>query len=123
MAESEALKARVVKLDFDRRRVSWKRLARRLIFLERLMHIDPLEIVIHRTKHGYHVRILLGREFSPLAIVALQACLGSDYRREILNLERIVVGGRYANILFHNSERRLVFTGDWDKFLRWARRR
>jgi hypothetical protein len=122
MAKLEAL-ARVVKLDFDRRKVSWGRLARRLIFLERLMHIDPLEVVIHRTKHGYHVRIALGRKFPPIAIVALQACLGSDYRREILNLERIVVGGKFANILFNNSEKRLVFWGDWDTFLRWARER
>jgi hypothetical protein len=100
--------------------VGWGRLARRMRFADFLMNLDVLRVVIHKSNHGYHVRVFVGRRLEPVAVVALQACLGSDYRRELNNLERIVVGKKFANILHNDTEREVVFEGDWDAFLRWA---
>lgn len=41
-----------------------------------------------RTKRGWHVVIEWDRAFPPVALVALQAILGSDSRREALNFMR-----------------------------------
>jgi hypothetical protein len=43
-----------------------------------------------RTRRGWHVIIKWKRKFEPLATVALQAVLGSDGRREALNLKRVL---------------------------------
>ena len=43
-----------------------------------------------RTKRGWHAVICFNRSFSPAEIVAVQAVLGSDYKREALNLSRVI---------------------------------
>jgi hypothetical protein len=41
---------------------------------------------IDRTAHGWHLTAALaGRRVSPLRVVLMQACMGSDYRRETYN--------------------------------------
>lgn len=59
--------------------------------INRVFHIldmKPREIRYDRTQHGWHVVIRLQKPLSKIAIVALQAILGSDPRRETLNLMR-----------------------------------
>ena len=41
-----------------------------------------------KTRRGYHVTLEVPRRYGPLAVVAMQAVLGSDYRREMFNLVR-----------------------------------
>jgi hypothetical protein len=61
-----------------------------------------------RTRRGWHVIIKWKRKFEPLATVALQAVLGSDGRREALNLKRVLSvpegpgdAKRKWNLLYH----------------------
>ncbi len=42
------------------------------------------------TRHGYHVRIFVKNKIPPRELNFLQLALGSDYRRECLNLRRII---------------------------------
>jgi len=120
MARVRVIRDRVIKLDLDRKPVSWRRLARRLKLAEHLFGLKIEKIVIHETNHGYHVRILTRKKLEPVVIVALQACLGSDYKRELLNLRRIVIFGVYANVLHNSTEKRLVFVGPFENFLKWS---
>jgi hypothetical protein len=43
---------------------------------------------IDRSRRGWHVVIQLRRRLAPASIVAAQAILGSDWRREVFNLRR-----------------------------------
>jgi len=45
---------------------------------------------IRRTKHGCHVRILVKNRIPGRELSFLQLALGSDYRRECMNLRRII---------------------------------
>lgn len=55
-----------------------------------MLHINPTWIRHDRTKRGWHVSVRLSKSLSPAEIVALQAVLGSDPRRESLNLMRVI---------------------------------
>ncbi len=44
--------------------------------------------MIRRTRHGWHVIVTLDNEVAPLIVVAAQAILGSDWKRENFNLFR-----------------------------------
>jgi hypothetical protein len=80
--------------------------------LNRVFHIldiRPQYIRFDRTRHGWHVVIRLPRALDKLATVALQAVLGSDPRRETLNLMRALSvkwdahNSRRWNILFREK--------------------
>lgn len=45
---------------------------------------------IRSTKHGYHVRIRVKNSIPSRELNFLQLALGSDYRRECMNLRRII---------------------------------
>lgn len=45
---------------------------------------------IDRTRHGYHVVIAIAEKVSPVAVVAAQAILGSDRKREAFGLMRVL---------------------------------
>lgn len=40
------------------------------------------------TKHGWHIIVHVAERLSPPEIIAVQACLGSDIKRELMNLQR-----------------------------------
>ena len=70
--------------------------------------LRPLWVRYDRTRHGWHVVIQLPRAIHPAATVALQAILGSDPRRETLNLMRALaepkgLGASHWNILFREK--------------------
>ena len=53
---------------------------RSLFFIEYFM--------LQRTYKGWHIIVVLDRELAPPEIIALQAILGSDIKREALNMAR-----------------------------------
>lgn len=53
-----------------------------------ILGIKPLGFRYDRTEHGWHLIIALPESLPKLALCALQAILGSDPRRETLNLMR-----------------------------------
>jgi hypothetical protein len=70
----------------------------------RVQHVD-----VRRTWHGYHVRIRLKNKIPKHDLNFLQLALGSDYRRECMNMRRInsCKQMRVWNVLFafkFNSE-------------------
>jgi hypothetical protein len=75
---------------------------------------------IDKTRRGYHVIIHYPFRFLPAEQVALQAILGSDRRRESLNLMRALSLARYPsrirakewNILFRAKLRLKTVYGD-----------
>lgn len=69
---------------------------------------------IDRTRHGWHVVIHWNIRLEPAEQVALQLALGSDRRRECLNLKRVLslnrhwskTGAKYWNLLFSRKLKR-----------------
>ena len=75
-------------------------------WVARVLGIRPLYIRIDRTRRGWHVVTVWNTRFKPLEIVALQAILGSDPRREAFNLIRVRSGkggNRRWNLLFESK--------------------
>jgi hypothetical protein len=54
----------------------------------RTMKLSVRWISYRRTRHGWHVEIEVARRIHPWRVIAIQAVLGSDYRRETFNLRR-----------------------------------
>ena len=100
----------MLKLDWDR--VDRRRLARRLRRLrwflatsEELLDVRWYSPSVQRSPHGIHIEVELMRgALSAAEIVALQAALGSDPIRELLNLHRIRKGWRAWNVMFTDRE-------------------
>ncbi len=72
----------------------------------RRLNIGVHWIRYDRTAKGWHVIIRCRERFKALEIVALQAILGSDWRRETFNLARVRSGklrGGQWNILFERK--------------------
>ena len=74
-------------LDFDFRRVP--RL-RSIWAVCRIVGLRPAWIRTDRTRHGWHAVIQLCAPLTNAEIVACQAIMGSDSRREALNLMRVI---------------------------------
>lgn len=71
----------------------------------RLLDLVPLWVREDRTNKGVHVVLALRRAFKPVESLCLQAVLGSDPRREALNLYRVLrtpvgMGFRRWNVLY-----------------------
>lgn len=43
----------------------------------------------YRTRRGWHVEVAVKRRWHPWRVIAVQAILGSDWRRETYNLRRV----------------------------------
>lgn len=74
-------------LDFDEKLP--KHLEDRILWLCRLCHWPVIAIRLDRTRHGWHVVIGVRRRLAPAIIVAVQAALGSDWKREVFNIVRV----------------------------------
>ena len=100
---SEYADTRYLYLDFDHAMGSSR--LRSVFTLARLCGFGIRWIRIDCTAHGWHLVVALRGTLPPLAMVAAQAILGSDFRRESLNLMRCLSvpskdRDRYWNILF-----------------------
>jgi len=71
--------------DYDFRRVPRMR---PMMAVLRTIGLRPIWLRTDRTRRGWHVIIKLTRALQPAETVAVQALLGSDSRRESLNLMR-----------------------------------
>ena len=56
----------------------------------RIVGVRPRYIRYDRTRHGWHVVIGLTMSLTGAELIAIQAILGSDYKREALNLMRLI---------------------------------
>ncbi len=86
-------------LDIDSKKLD---MSERYVLL-RLMGIEPEYIRTDRTERGWHV-IIPAPHLSPIELIAAQAILGSDARREALNFFRFRKGA-YMNLLFEPKEK------------------
>lgn len=102
----ERQSARKAMLDHDQRRTP--RLRAVWVCL-RLWQLSPEYICDTRSKKGWHRVIKFRRNLQPLAIVCVQSLLGSDRRRESLNLMRLLSIGKNDNDSFARSRWNLMF--------------
>lgn len=93
---------KTIKLDFDKPSYP-NTFFERMWVLDRL-NIDIQRILIRRTPHGYHIKIEIRQDLDDIDILILQLLLGSDYRREFFNYQRIKAGVKNWNILFDKKE-------------------
>jgi hypothetical protein len=56
----------------------------------RIIGVQPVWIESTRTRRGWHLRVYLDDRLTPAELVAFQAVCGSDRRREMLNLMRVL---------------------------------
>ena len=81
-----------------------------LYFLVRLCGLRIKRICDSRTRRGWHRVVRLSRSLTPAETVAFQALLGSDRRRESLNLMRVLSLREDGNNNFAWSRWNLMFT-------------
>lgn len=64
------------------------------------LHVKGIDV--RKTRHGYHIRIWVKNKIPSRELTFLQLALGSDYRRECMNLRRIIAVNRMKswNILY-----------------------
>jgi hypothetical protein len=60
----------------------------RLALVCRVHRLAPVVVRIDRTRHGYHVVIVVRQRIAFTRVVLLQAVLGSDWKRELFNSRR-----------------------------------
>jgi hypothetical protein len=77
---------------------------------------------VRRTRHGYHVRILVQNRIRKRELNFIQLALGSDYRRECMNLRRIISWKQMKiwNVLFEykfNNRRDFTSSETFDRRL------
>jgi hypothetical protein len=103
----ETARANVLMLDFDFRRVPR---VRPLWSVLRVVGLRPTWIRTDRTRRGWHVIIGLTSRLQPAETVALQAILGSDDRREALNLMRVIAIRKNPPAAFWKNRWNLLFS-------------
>ena len=74
-------------LDFDGRIPA--NLIDRIVWATKLWQWSVEAVRFDRTKNGWHVVVGIHEDVEPAMIVAAQAILGSDYKREAFNLMRV----------------------------------
>ena len=60
----------------------------RLWWTFRMLRWPVVWTSVRRTRRGWHIEVAINRKIHPWRIIAAQAILGSDYRRETFNLRR-----------------------------------
>lgn len=85
--------ATILRLDYDKPRPP-RDSFRRIVAALRWLRLRPVALVYRRTVRGWHVKVGVSRRCSALVVVALQAILGSDHKREVFNLVRARVLSR-----------------------------
>lgn len=75
-----------------------------LMILEEQMTCDVVSDIPSKTEGHRHVTIWLGREVTPLERLLLQACLGSDRKRELLGFVNILKGDERPTLFVYPPE-------------------
>lgn len=99
-----------LKLDFDGRFP--RDYAHRLAFVTRVHRLRVLVERIDRTRHGYHVVLVVAGAVAFWRVVMLQSLLGSDWKRETFNSRRVIAWRNVpafwrdrANVLYNRHYR------------------
>lgn len=79
----------ILKCDFDNPRPP--RLTARITIVMRLHGLGVEWVRYDRTRRGWHVSVAVRQRLALMRVVCLQACLGSDWKRETYNARRAVV--------------------------------
>jgi hypothetical protein len=93
---------RIIKLDIDGR-PDWKRIDSVLMKL-REMNCVLTNGEVYKSPHGWHIYIWtdsITETYLPL----VQVLLGSDWKRELLNFERVMKDEPGWNVLFQEKEK------------------
>lgn len=77
----------------------------------RAVALRPLWIEYNRTNRGWHAIIRLPEPVRPAEQVALQAVLGSDRRRELLNIMRVLSIRQKGASPYWQARWNLLFSG------------
>jgi len=92
---------KLLKLDFDDALPD----ANHLKFICDKLDINVIDVQVHRTVKGYHMRILIDNpELCDPEIVLIQCLMGSDKKRECLNYLRVLNNTKHWNVLFKTKE-------------------
>lgn len=92
-------KNNVVKLDMD----GWflPNIQARLDTVKHLTQLETKDTRFKKTKNGFHVYLYFKENLSDWQVLALQAILGSDWKREAINFRRLRQGSlKNWNVLF-----------------------
>lgn len=92
-----------IKIDSDGARMRRAEFDNRVKTILRIYGATLARVRTCRTKRGHHIYVNFRSKTEPsaAAIVAMQAILGSDGRRELFNLERLAAGSSSRwNVLF-----------------------
>lgn len=103
----ERYEANKVYLDFDMGRRSPR--VTPIFVTFRAIGIRTKWVRFDRTRKGWHVILCLNTEISPSQTIALQAILGSDKRRETLNLMRVMEMERHGATPFWRKRWNLLY--------------
>jgi len=89
----------VIKLDYDKK-VRWGK--ERFLQAVDILRLNVRNLRVFETSKGLHVSFETKRQFSDCEAVAIQAILGSDWKREAYNMIRCRNGGSLGrhNVLF-----------------------
>ena len=64
------------------------------------------DITLSGTPGHLHCYARVDRKLKPVERVVLQACLGSDRKRELISVARLLLGGKYPTTVFFEKEQR-----------------
>lgn len=78
----------VLMLDYDG--AMPRDLPARLTMAVKVHRLTVLTVCYHRTQRGWHVIVHVRQRIAMMRVIALQAALGSDWKREMFNSRRAV---------------------------------
>jgi hypothetical protein len=99
----EVKKSTIIKLDIDGEPVDFHRIKVCVAKLKE-MKMKFIKGEVYKTVHGFHVYIWIMNTVSDTYLPFIQALMGSDWKRELLNFERILKAESDWNVLFQEKE-------------------
>lgn len=100
----------LLKLDLDGG-ATVRGVLQRITHWARLTRLRVQAVRYSRSRHGWHVMVQVWQRLSPAEIVAAQAMLGSDWRREAFNLLRVRALGRAPRFWRQPGRWNVFFSG------------
>ena len=97
-----------LKMDYDFKK-GFKKFLERMSTAYFLLELNPLSCKVFSTKHGYHVYVTVVEDLNNLELVCVQAILGSDFKRECFNFNRVKF-----NPLGFKSDWNVLFNKKWN---------
>ena len=61
---------------------------KRSVMVVHVLNLTLLSLRIDKTRHGWHLILVVRERITLARVIAIQAILGSDWKRELFNLQR-----------------------------------